>query len=55
MLKDDAVREVVKKAGTQFDPDVVSALVKIHKNPEFDAIIEKSRFLSEAQKTSAPT
>ncbi len=55
MLKDDAVREVAKKAGSQFDPDVVSALVKIHKNPEFDAIIEKSHFLSEAQKTSAPT
>ena len=55
MLKDDAVREVAKKAGTQFDPDVVSALVKIHNNPEFDAIIDKSHFQSEAQKTSAPT
>jgi putative nucleotidyltransferase with HDIG domain len=37
MCKEDAVREIAGKAGTQFDPDVVAALVKIHKNSKFDA------------------
>lgn len=38
MTKAEGLNEVRKKAGTQFDPRVVAALMAVHNRPEFDAI-----------------
>lgn len=38
MSKEDGIEEIRKKAGTQFDPGVVTALIKIHTRAEFDAV-----------------
>jgi putative nucleotidyltransferase with HDIG domain len=52
MPKVDAVREIAGKAGTQFDTDVVAALLKIHKTDEFDEVVEIAQRQTEAYKTS---
>jgi len=38
MSKAEGINEVRKKAGTQFDPRVVAALLAIHDRPDFDAV-----------------
>lgn len=38
MTKTEGINEVRKKAGTQFDPRVVAALIAIHNRPDFDAV-----------------
>jgi putative nucleotidyltransferase with HDIG domain len=36
MSKDEGIHEIQRSSGTQFDPDVVAALVVAHKNPAFE-------------------
>ena len=39
MSKEEAIHEIQKKVGSQFDPAVVAALVKVHQKPAFDVVI----------------
>jgi len=42
MSKTEAVWEIQKKAGSQFDQEVVAALVKVHLKSDFDIVIKDS-------------
>lgn len=42
MSKAEGIEEISKKAGTQFDPRVVAALLAIHKRPDFEAVEKTS-------------
>lgn len=42
MTKSEGIKEIINKAGTQFDPRVVTALLAIHNQPAFDAVEQAS-------------
>ncbi len=47
MSKDDAICEIQRKAGPQFDPLVVQALAKVCKMPAFDDIVDDSAYAAD--------
>lgn len=42
MTKSEGINEIHRKAGTQFDPRVVAALIAVHKRPIFDAVEQEA-------------
>jgi HD-GYP domain-containing protein (c-di-GMP phosphodiesterase class II) len=52
MSKEEAIHEIQKKVGNQFDPAVVAALVKVHQKPAFDVVINDYPDESETRNTA---
>ncbi len=42
MSKSEAIKEIQRKVGSQFDPTVVEALVKVCRMPDFDVFVNES-------------
>lgn len=47
MSKEEAVREIQRKVGSQFDPVAVAALAEVYQKPDFDIVVEDYRLESE--------
>ncbi len=46
MTKAEGIEVIQSKAGTQFDPRVVAALIAIHNRPAFDAVEQEPVIIS---------
>jgi putative nucleotidyltransferase with HDIG domain len=59
MSKEEAIHEIQKKVGNQFDPAVVAALVTVHQKPDFDVVIndypEESETRNTAERLARPS